>query len=116
MNWIVSAAVMFLLKEVAAWDSSANWADVKTKVDGAINDHLPVFAQEGVDQVANTVVDCASAALADTADLQKCASDVLAGNTAQALADLEALLAKVVNPAQPQVLAGVKLARAQLAA
>lgn len=116
MNWIITAAVMFVLKEVSAWDASTNWDTVKANVDQAVNDHLPPFSQAGVDQVVNGVVDCVAAALADTADLQKCASDVIAGNTAQALADLEALLAKVVNPAQPQVLAGVKLARAQLAA
>jgi len=112
MNWILSAAVMFCLKEVSAWDASTNWDAVKAKVDQAVNDHIPPFADQGVDQVVNSVVDCLSAALADTADLQKCASDVLAGNYMGALGDLEALLAKVAVPSQPQVLAAVKALRA----
>lgn len=110
-NWIVSAVIMFILREVASFGKATDWASIKKVIDARVNTMLPPFAQDGVDSVVNAVVDCFAGALTDVADLEKLSNDVLASNWPQAIADLEVLIANSAHPAAVRI----KAALSQLA-
>ena len=97
-SWILSAIVAFILRELAGWGDSTNWASVAASIKATIDAKLPSFLQgsanAGVDQLIGIFV----VALNDSADLALIVGNIVTGNMAGALAALEALVMKVVVP------------------
>lgn len=110
-GWLLSLVIHYILAQLAKLGTTVDWGklpgDTAAEVLAAVDKFLPAWLQAmvnpGLAAVVIAAVGAVEAACADTADLQTIVDDLQAGNWNQALADLEALLGKIVHPSAAAV-------------
>lgn len=100
-TWLISLVINYILSQLANLGTSVDWNAITAEADTFVNKFVPSFLQPSVDGVVAGAVQVIAAACQDTADLELIVGDLEAKNWAQALTDLEALIAKLVKPAAP---------------
>lgn len=108
-TWIVSAVIAFLLRQVAKFGTSTDWAKVKADAHARLAPVTPDWAEPAAFELVDKAVDVCAYVLKDVADLQRLADKCVSGDFMGALAVLEELLTKAVA-------GGVAHAEAALAA
>lgn len=119
-SWLFQMVVNYILTHLAqlaaAVGANVDWkavaATAVAAVEGLVDGFLPQFVQDfvnpGIAALVNGAVEAISLALSDSTDLSLILADLTAKDYPKALADLEALLAKVVHPSQAPTLAAVQ--------
>lgn len=124
MGWLQQIVLRYFLTWLGGVTGNIDWnafvTDATTAVNNTIGKLIPVqWIDAALDKLADTaIVNLAASlqvALTDSADIAQLVADVAAKNFPQALADLEAILAKAVGSgtaAAQHALDVVKVARA----
>lgn len=94
-SWLSTLLVPFILKALTGLTGAVKWDQIiATVVSDLTSSGLPTWLIGLLTPFVQKVASIFQAALADTADEAKVVTDLAAGNYAQALADIEALVVK----------------------
>lgn len=93
-SWITGIIVSYLVNAISHLGTSVNWAGITTALDNEIG-KAPHWLQALLLPEVPMVIGVLKAALADTADLDAIVADVVSGNYAKVLTDIEAVFTKV---------------------
>jgi hypothetical protein len=111
-KWLISAGISFMLRQLAKWQKSIDWAKVKADLAARIAALVPgEFLDEEVVQIVMGMVDAAAAVLASSEELEKIIKLVLDQKFQEAWAMLrDLILGQWVpsSPAQEKALACIK--------
>lgn len=93
----------WILNELTTFQNGIDWVALRAAVAAKIVQLVPYeMLDKPLDVLLDEVIDGVRSACADAADEALLVNDALAGDWKKAMADLKALLAKVVNPTPVQ--------------
>jgi hypothetical protein len=101
-KWIISAAVSFMLRQLAKWQKSIDWAMVKADLKKRVEDLIPgEWMDAEIAAMAMALVDAAAAVLASSEELEKIINLVLANKFPEAWQALKDLILSQWVPSTP---------------
>lgn len=97
-KWIMSMAVSFVLRQIAKYGASTNWALVKKDLEERVRQLVQwSWLEDAAVAILDSAIDACAAATQQASDLQHIADALVAGDLLGAARALQVLLGKVVH-------------------
>lgn len=101
-KWLISAGISFMLRQLAKWNSSIDWAVIKADLAARIAALVPgEWMDEEVIGIVNGLVDAAAAVLASSEELEKIIKFVMESKFQEAWEMLRNLILGSWVPSSP---------------
>lgn len=97
-QWVISAVIAFILRQIAKFATTTDWVKVKGDLALRLQQLVPLWLAPGLQDVANMLVDAVAKLLANTKDLQAVADKLVAGDIPGAFQLLLELAKNIFGP------------------